>query len=271
MKKLLSLLLACLLLPCLSASADIQAGYVVVTNPEPSSRLHLRESPSRSAKSLGMYMNGVIAEVLSESGDWVQVRIGSGIGSRTGYMMSDFLSAPDMRRLVPAMVQTEVQVIGQTETQSLYGFDADGFAVEIARLRSGTPVTVLGVDDTHAHIQFGGVTGFIHLAAVGMGSTKMMSPIVTARLSVGEKHVTIDDTGVMATLTTMLNGASARGYRMSGCPFTARLTLWLDSGETVELDLATDSCCIFRYNGYDYRYPGADNSTLFALFGISLW
>lgn len=274
MKRIMSLMvmLTMLLACCPALAGTAAARYAVVANPEPSSRLNLRQSPSRSSQSLGMYMNGVVVEVLSDDGgDWLAVRVGSGAGSRTGYMMRDFLSETDMGRIVPAMVQTEVQVTGQMETQGVYGYAADGSAVEIARLWAGMPVTVLGLSDQEAHIQFGGVTAFIDPAAVGMGGLRDLRPLAMARLEMGGKSVLLEDKGALATLTTMLTGASPRGYRMSGCGFTARLTLWLDSGDTVQVDLATDSCCIFRYNGYDYRYPGADNSVLYGLFGVSLW
>ena len=65
---------------------------------------------------------------------------------------------------------------------------------------------------------------------------------------------------------------------VAGCPFTATLTLMLRDGQKVELLLATDSCCIYRVDGRDYRYArnfvdakeGApDNSVLFSLFGMS--
>ena len=48
---------------------------------------------------------------------------------------------------------------------------------------------------------------------------------------------------------------------MAGCPFGAQLTLRLDEKvqkqfqiSQVTLELATDSCCVYRVDGRDYQY-----------------
>lgn len=64
------------------------AGTVaVVNNPNPSSFLNLRQSPSYSAAVLAIFYNGATATVLSRSGGWVHVEIS---GMR-GYFREEFL------------------------------------------------------------------------------------------------------------------------------------------------------------------------------------
>ncbi len=67
-----------------------QTGWAIVNNPDPADRLHLRASPSRSAKSLGKFYNGTPVRVLEEQGDWAKVEIGLD-GRFTGWMMKQYL------------------------------------------------------------------------------------------------------------------------------------------------------------------------------------
>ncbi len=70
------------------ASLQMDAGrYAQVVNPDPADRLHLRERPDRSSRSLGKYYSGTPVTILSEQGDWAEVMA----GGRHGWMMKDFL------------------------------------------------------------------------------------------------------------------------------------------------------------------------------------
>jgi hypothetical protein len=84
-----------------AASLDL-SGWVVVNNPDPADRLHLRTEPDRFAPSLGKFYNRTPAEVLEKKGDWCRVRIGLD-GHLKGWMLSQYLAeGPAMDQVVPA-------------------------------------------------------------------------------------------------------------------------------------------------------------------------
>lgn len=60
-------------------------GYVVSSGLQ--SRLHLREKPTKSGKSLGKFFSGTQVEILGEEGDFFEVRV----GFQEGYMMKEFV------------------------------------------------------------------------------------------------------------------------------------------------------------------------------------
>lgn len=91
------LLCGMLLLGLLAGAAAALAedgGYAYVENPDPADRLHLREQPSVSARSLGRYYTGTPVQILGEEGEFSCVRVGvsSPQGSAEGYMMTKFLA-----------------------------------------------------------------------------------------------------------------------------------------------------------------------------------
>ena len=66
---------------------------------------------------------------------------------------------------------------------------------------------------------------------------------------------TLTDEAILSTLRTLLNAHQEVGALMAGCPFGRRLlTLTFEGGAQSTLDLACDSCCIFRVEGHEFRY-----------------
>lgn len=61
----------------------------MVKNPSPTGFLNLRETPSYSAKVLGIYYNGTLCTVLSQTGGWYHVQMDNGL---RGYFRGEFLS-----------------------------------------------------------------------------------------------------------------------------------------------------------------------------------
>lgn len=83
----------------------------------------------------------------------------------------------------------------------------------------------------------------------------------------------------LAALTELLASAEDLGGPVAGCPFGATLTLFFLDGREMTLEVATDSCCVYRVDGRDYQYArhlktpdsGVDNSVLFGgLFNTTL-
>lgn len=79
----------------------------VVSNPVPTDRLHLRTKPSKDANSLGKYYNGTPVKIISQSGDWAKVSV----GSTNGYMLKQYIAT------YPAMNQIEPRFSDYTLTE----------------------------------------------------------------------------------------------------------------------------------------------------------
>ena len=83
----------------------------------------------------------------------------------------------------------------------------------------------------------------------------------------------------MATLSELLTNAEDLGGKVAGCPFGATMELHLADGSRVTIELATDSCCVYRVDGRDYKYARhldsgedhPDNTVLLELFGADTW
>ena len=83
----------------------------------------------------------------------------------------------------------------------------------------------------------------------------------------------------MAGLAALLTNADDLGGEVAGCPFGATLALHLADGSRITLEIATDSCCIYRVDGRDYQYARQldtgedhpDNTVLLEVFGLSSW
>ena len=90
---------------------------VVDNGSDPSSRLNMRDQPSKDAGSVGQFYTGTPVEIVSDAGGgWSQVTIGGGANSLSGYMMSQYLSTDT------ASVQDatkDMQVVSPYGTQSV--------------------------------------------------------------------------------------------------------------------------------------------------------
>ena len=71
-----------------SGSTSSGGAYAVVSNPGRNQKLYLRQSASKSSKSLGAYGNGTQVTVLEYGSQWCKVKV----GGKTGYMMTDYLT-----------------------------------------------------------------------------------------------------------------------------------------------------------------------------------
>lgn len=103
--------------------------------------------------------------------------------------------------------------------------------------------------------------------------------LTSAQLIVNGKSSTITDWYTLLELSELLTNVNALEGEVAGCPFTASLFLTLSNGEQVAMQLATDSCCVYRINGQDYQYARhlgseadhAENTVLFDLFGLDVY
>ena len=89
-------------------------------------------------------------------------------------------------------------------------------------------------------------------------------------------HFDPEDVAALAVLLTKVNDL---GAEVSGCPFDATLEVTLQSGQRITLQIATDSCCVYRVDGRDYQYARylcsgddhPDNTVLLEIFGLERW
>lgn len=95
-----------------------------------------------------------------------------------------------------------------------------------------------------------------------------LSGITSATLRASGKEILLTDSEALEKLEGML---TAGKYALGGtsCPFTAWLDVTLESGETLTIALATDSCGVWMSEGYYYEF-GSDSQPLYDLFGVTM-
>ena len=97
MKRGLCVLLT-MLLCVLYGGTALAEQILVVANPDPEDRLHLRVSPSTTSASLGKYYSGTQVQVLKTyANGWAKVQI----GTLDGYMMTQYLSDEKQASAMP--------------------------------------------------------------------------------------------------------------------------------------------------------------------------
>ncbi len=169
-KKMISLILLCVLLACTNISPALGANYgTAIIDGRDADRVHLRERSSAVSNSLGLYFTGT--QVLCESDpnkEWVMVTI----GSQSGYMKSEYLyrgSNPgSVKPKQPAAVvknQTAGSWVNLREEPSLRGAVA-------GRCYGGDVVTVLGETASHwYYAKAGDLYGYIMSDYLVMGAS----------------------------------------------------------------------------------------------------
>ena len=163
----------------------------------------------------------------------------------------------------------------------------DVMSPRVALLDAGTKLPILTEwDDGSVNgwvcVSLRGAAGWIRKTPADTVSEtwfrpEMLADITYAQLTCGGETVGCNAVNILEELAVLLTIVSDQGGAMAGCPFTATLLLTLQDSQTVELQLATDSCCVYRVNDRDYSYArnlwsdeegSPENSVLFSLFGM---
>lgn len=220
-----------------------------------------------------LYYSGETTRPVIESWDGY-AKIYYSDGNKTGWVRNDYLL------MDPAwyLCDDDVQVYAYPDTMS----------PRVALLDKGTklPIITEYQDDSingWVCVSLRGAAGWIRKTPKDTADEtwfrpEMLADITGAVLQMGDNAAGSMDKAVMTELSRLLTNVEDQGGAMAGCPFQATLTLMLADGQKVEMQLATDSCCIYRVNNRDYAYArhlfdpyeGApDNSVLFSLFGMS--
>ena len=111
---------------------------------------------------------------------------------------------------------------------------------------------------------------------------EMLADITGALLTFDGEAIYASSPGnadIMATLSELLTNAEDLGGEVSGCPFGATMELHLADGSRITIELATDSCCVYRVDGRDYKYARhldsgedhPDNTVLLEAFDMQTW
>lgn len=131
----------------------------VVHNPRPEERLHLRQSPSISAPSLGKYYSGTVVVLLSDTdGEWLKVRI----GSLTGYMKREHVFVDEEKWAHgDALLQPQLEVMNSGGLHLRSGQSRSSKSLGL--YPNGTKVTVMGLSTSWCHVLVDGKDGFMML------------------------------------------------------------------------------------------------------------
>lgn len=146
--------------------------YAFVNNDNPADRLHLRESPSRNAKSLGKFYNRTPVRIVAWEGDWAYVEIGTGESHLSGYMMTKYLvrggGDRNVRSAFEMLMPTDA--MGQDGAPIFSG--PDDTTEEIGRFGQSDGEYVIGVygGDWVIVMTWDGDVGYVHRADVWAGN-----------------------------------------------------------------------------------------------------
>lgn len=178
------------------------------------------------------------------------------------------------------------------ESMAVYAYP-DTMAPRVALLDKGTKLPIITEydDDTingWVCVSLRGASGWIRkTAADTVDETwfrpEMLADITGALLTFDGEAIYAGSPGnadIMATLSKLLTNADDMGGEVAGCPFGATLELHLADGSRITIELATDSCCVYRVDGRDYSYArhlwdpyegSPENTVLLEAFDMQSW
>lgn len=195
-------------------------------------------------------------------------------GTKTGWVRSEYL------------LMDPAWYVCDDDTQ-VYAYP-DVMSPRVALLDAGTKLPIItewdeGSIERWVCVSLRGAAGWIRKTPKDtVGDTwfrpEMLADISYARLTFNGECVGCNAVNILEELSVLLTNVRDEGGAMAGCPFTAALYLELPDGQTVEMQLATDSCCVYRVDGRDYSYArnlwsdeegSPENTVLFSLFGMN--
>ena len=144
-----------------TAGGSGAGGTAIVNNPVPGQFLNLRQYPSLTAPVLGIYYNGAVASVLSESGGWYYVQI----EGKLGYFRGEYLLFAGGSGSSKAGSVYSANG-GSVNLRSGPGY---GFSV-LGQYRPGTSVSVHLQGDPFWYITVGSRSGFMDKKFLRLGS-----------------------------------------------------------------------------------------------------
>ncbi len=275
MKRLLPALLSLLLLIS-SAQASIlpaegvQQGFLSFTGMEGRRAVVLCESLSvcdaREGKKIATLQFGDHFIVTESWDGWATCYASD--GSISGWVRSDYIM------IDPAYYVTD-------DDTPVYAW-GNTLAPRVALLDPGETLPILLDREDWVVVSLRGAAGWIKKTPKDTVSEtyfrpEMLQNITHAALTWNNQYIELTDPYKLSELSQLLTSVEDRGAPIAGCPFGATLRV-TSGGQSYELSLAVDSCCIYRIDNRDYSYArnrftseGApDNDVLFGLFGVAV-
>ena len=154
------LLVALMIFSLIPAGAGQEApAWVIVNNPNPEDRLHLREKPDTGSSSLGRYYNGTAAQRIPGYKDDVWAHVS--VGNRTGYMQKKYLAVGADPAAIPSA--QPLMVVNNESSSSWLNLreEPSQNSRVLGQFFNGKQVTVLGDLGDWLHVSVDGVIGFM--------------------------------------------------------------------------------------------------------------
>ena len=146
-----------------SSSTIPVSGTGVVSNPNPTAYVNLRQYPSMTAPVLGVYYNGAVFTVLSATSDgWYQVQI----NGNTGYFRQDLVTLNGGGGSTTPSYQNAYVYAANGRKVNLRSLPSYTGSTVIAQFPSGTPLTVLSASGTFWTVQVQGIVGYMDSAFI---------------------------------------------------------------------------------------------------------
>lgn len=145
---------------------------------------------------------------------------------------------------------------------------ADSIA-RVALLDPGEKLPIIYEDNTWCVVSLRGASGWIMKTPQDTAASFWFTPDVLKTITAaalgcqynGQSYeATLNDAGKLAELSALLSVAKDMGGPMAGCPFGLITLTLLTLHGPVTLDIAADSCNIYRVDGVrDYKYSQPDD------------
>lgn len=130
--------------------------YIVYVTSRNGLGVNLRSGPGKGYTSIGFYSVGTPAVMVSAGTPWSYIRV----GSRTGYMMSEFLTTEDPSGSLAPLNPTAYVVSANGRNVNLRSAPTTSSAV-ITAFKVGTPLTIITRGTDWYFIQIGGYYGYM--------------------------------------------------------------------------------------------------------------
>ena len=159
------------------------------------------------------------------------------------------------------------------EQTPVYAY-GDTMAPRVALLAKNEELPIIQETDEWCVVSLRGAAGWIRKTPKDTAHRFWFQPeklqhLKRAELQWENGNEELTDAASLAKLSALLTDARDMGAPIAGCVNGVYLTVVTQEDERIVLELASDSCAIYRVDGRDYRYSNsthADNSQLFALF-----
>nr|MBR4280425.1 SH3 domain-containing protein [Clostridia bacterium] len=131
-----------------NTGSSVKDGYATVNT----GKLYLRQSASKSSRSLGLFPRGTYVTVLEQGNTWCKVKV----NGTTGYMMTEYLKFHGLSATATAYVKHP-----SGSYVNMRNAPSKSTGTVLYRVPHGTKITVLTPGSTWSQIKYNGKTGYM--------------------------------------------------------------------------------------------------------------